>query len=260
MAAGSWGNPPICTAHFPGESAAAADCISSTFTSATPGCQTSSLRAAARERSRMRPGMNGPRSVMRTSARSACLHIGHAHDRAQRVGAVRSRHGVHVVDFAIGSATVVIGRAVPTGKSSFRSERLGAGRDRGLGEVGAPFRLLLCPGIGGWFFCRSRSLAEGRLRWAPSSTPGAEVAERSRAPVWDDHSHQQRIVRRRIRSMARLTTWRDDRARLVIECPNELFRWVVLLLHVVGKFGSAFEKPLAVPWWSACEPPARLRR
>ena len=44
-------------------------------TMAVPGCHTSSLRAAAKERSITRPSINGPRSVMRISAECPVLTL-----------------------------------------------------------------------------------------------------------------------------------------------------------------------------------------
>ena len=49
------------------------------------------------------------------------LEIGDADDGTERIGAMGGGHGVHVVDLAVGSATVVVGRAVPTGESGFGS-------------------------------------------------------------------------------------------------------------------------------------------
>ena len=77
---------------------------------------------------------------MRTSAVRAGLYVGDAHDRSQRIRAMRGGHGVHVVDFAVRSAAVVVGRTVPAGESSFGGEGLGAGREGGLGEIGLGFR------------------------------------------------------------------------------------------------------------------------
>jgi hypothetical protein len=45
-------------------------------------------------------------------------------------------HGVHVVDLAIRSAAVVVGRSVPTGEAGLGLDRLGAEWDHRFGEVG----------------------------------------------------------------------------------------------------------------------------
>src|SRR5579862_1573841 len=58
---------PICTAQRPPWFSAAGVLRSSTRTVARPGRQTSTALAAASDKSIMRPGMNGPRSVMRTT-------------------------------------------------------------------------------------------------------------------------------------------------------------------------------------------------
>src|SRR5207302_4357875 len=71
--------------------------------------------------------------------RVSLLQIGNTYDGTQRQRAMRRRHGVHVVDFAIRSHTVVVRRTVPTGAPGFHSQRRGARRNRGLGEVGAAF-------------------------------------------------------------------------------------------------------------------------
>ena len=68
------------------------------------------------------------------------LDVGDAHDRSQGQGAVGGRHGVHVVDFAVRSAAVVVRRAVPAGESSLGGERSGIGGNCGFGDVGGFFR------------------------------------------------------------------------------------------------------------------------
>ena len=67
--------------------------------------------------------MNGPRSVMRHQRRVRGLYIRHAHDRTQRQRAVRGGHGVHVIDFAVRSAAVVVRRSIPTGEPGFGCDR-----------------------------------------------------------------------------------------------------------------------------------------
>src|SRR6202040_3362022 len=52
----------------------------------------------------------------------AGLYIRDTHDRTQRIGAVGGGHGVHVVDFAVRSAAVVVGGAVPAGESGFSGD------------------------------------------------------------------------------------------------------------------------------------------
>src|SRR5207244_13461059 len=74
-AAFSWSNAPICTAHRPLVSSSVGVCSTSTRTRAMPGCQTSVFFAAAKERSTMRPGTNGPRSVIRTTAACPVLTL-----------------------------------------------------------------------------------------------------------------------------------------------------------------------------------------
>lgn len=65
--------------------------------------------------------------------------IGDAHDRAERISAVSGCHGVHVVDFAVRSAAVVVGRTIPAGESGFSGEGPGIGGEGGFGEVGFGF-------------------------------------------------------------------------------------------------------------------------
>ncbi len=67
---------------------------------------------------------------------SSGLNVGDADDGTQRIRAVSGCHGVHVVDFAVRSATVVVRRAVPAGEPGFRGNRLGVRGKRGLGKVG----------------------------------------------------------------------------------------------------------------------------
>jgi len=82
------------------------------------------------------------------------LEVGDAHDGTERKSAMRGGHGVHVVDFAVRSTAVVVGRAVPAGESGFGGDGLGAGGEGGLGEVrGFSFfvrlggkRILFCGG------------------------------------------------------------------------------------------------------------------
>ena len=70
--------------------------------------------------------------------------VGDAHDRAQRQSAVGGGHCVHVVDFAVRAAAVVIGRAIPTGQTGLGREHRGTFwnlrfrqvRRRGLGVAG----------------------------------------------------------------------------------------------------------------------------
>ena len=69
--------------------------------------------------------------------RVICLEIGDAHDRSERQRTVCGGHGVHVVDFAVRSATGVIGRSVPTGESGLRCQRDCAGGNSRFSETGA---------------------------------------------------------------------------------------------------------------------------
>src|SRR5204862_2883209 len=58
------------------------------------------------------------------------FYIGHADDRPQGKRAVSGGHGVHVIDLAIRTAPVVIGRAVPAGQAGFNQYGFSLGRKR----------------------------------------------------------------------------------------------------------------------------------
>lgn len=64
-----------------------------------------------------------------------CLYVCDADDRAQGKGSMRGSHGVHVIDLAIRSATIVIRRPVPTGEACLGLKRLGSDRDHRFGEI-----------------------------------------------------------------------------------------------------------------------------
>lgn len=62
----------------------------------------------------------------------AGLEIRNTHDGAERQGEVRGGHGIHVVDFAIRSAAIVIWRAVPARHAGLFEDGLGAGGEAGV--------------------------------------------------------------------------------------------------------------------------------
>ena len=64
------------------------------------------------------------------------LEIRDANDGTERQSAMRGGHGVHVVDFAVRSAAVVVRRSIPAGHPGFGGDRSGTRRDRRLGQVG----------------------------------------------------------------------------------------------------------------------------
>ena len=116
----------------------------STRTRATPGaapCR--SPRAAACERSMMRPSTNGPRSMMRTSTDLSLLEIGHPHPGAERKRAMRGGQLFHVVDLAVGGGAAVIRMAVPTRDAGFRGANSGSAAG-GEGGRGCARRVTRC--------------------------------------------------------------------------------------------------------------------
>jgi hypothetical protein len=68
----------------------------------------------------MRPGWNGPRSLMRTTTEQAIRHVGDAGVARDRQGGVGGRHAVHVVGFAAGGRLAVETPAVPAGHTPLR--------------------------------------------------------------------------------------------------------------------------------------------
>ena len=56
--------------------------------------------------------------------RIAGLEIGYAHDGTQRQSAMGRRHGIHVINFSVGAAPVIIGRTIPTGETGLHIDRL----------------------------------------------------------------------------------------------------------------------------------------
>ena len=85
----------------------------------------------------------------------ARFDVRHAHDRAERESAVGGGHGMHVVDFAVGAAAVVVGRTVPAGESGLGGDGPGIGGERRLSEVGfgAGFFTVLGDCFGGRDVC-----------------------------------------------------------------------------------------------------------
>jgi len=77
----------------------------------------------------MRPSTNGPRSVMRTMAELPVLIL--VTRTTEPNGNVRCAAvmALHVVDFAVRAATVVIRGSIPTGEPGFYSQRLTVERD-----------------------------------------------------------------------------------------------------------------------------------
>ena len=88
---------------------------------------------------------------------------------------MRRRHGVHVIDFAVRSHAVVIGRTVPACPSNFGGERNQARRNVRFGEIGGV-------NCGGGMFAVA-SFVVGW--WKRRNFPQRGAEERSHALAWD---------------------------------------------------------------------------
>ena len=169
MAAGWWGNPPIWTAHFPGDPVRRGGLHQFHFHLGDAGLVDVEFFGGG-EREIDDASGNERAAIGDADERGgSSLHISDAHDGAQGISAVSSGHGVHVVDFAVRSAAVVVRRPVPASESGFGGDWTRVGGKGRLGEVGFgggffapgvdPLGKLGFPRLGGWLGRRGRFVA-----------------------------------------------------------------------------------------------------